>query len=370
MNYLEDGFDGIFSWDYDIPEGCCEFILSEMERHGLETTPSLYHLAIFGARTALFHFSHFDPYVFFARGLSDVKLTDDWQNYSYQLRKEVARGKIIYYEPHAEEIESYSLALDEGERVFQTFLSRPMLAYDEALDGTGKGHLGKGPDGGPLWITTKEAHPLHDIAVALQDTIQSELSGMEYSTFLTRQGEHDLRSICTRRNTHTGVMIVDLQKLEYYFEFAAWAAMVWFLSPLSRDWRCENNALMRMVHEYGEAILVGYTPFPRDYYVKESRPLRSCHRCHVQSWCLEDVMQGDTLSLICESCLSDGMPILPPANCGSKLCRMPQCRHHPLFAFDPNLRLHQTMRTAGQLVQNQTQNPLLAGSTPDRRLLR
>jgi hypothetical protein len=360
---------GIFAkFTNDIPEPCLNFVTDQLIRFGLPMSDALSALPVVASEAAFSHVGTCDPYVLFTRGLSDVDLTDEWQTHAYEVFRHTSMGTTLRYEPKVGDVESYRINVVQSERVYRDFMSAPFLGYAEAIRGKGIGHMESAPDGGHRFHWVQPPHPLHDIAFELQDTVFSTVAS-DMLASLGRKGYEELRLFC-RKGHEAGIPFVDMRLAHFYFELAAWAAFVWLVGPLGRNWRIEFNVLTEAVHDHGEALLVGYTVFARDSYRKTLRPVESCHHCHIQSWCLSDKLEERALVKICEHCVTEGMPILPPANCGKRLCRMPACKHHPMFTFDPNLRLHQTMRTVGALAAQTSKNPaLLEGRRPTDLLL-
>lgn len=303
-----------------------------------------------GAEHAFYFCNWSDPYLLFTRGMSDVKLTDDWSEYFYEIRKELPYGRFLYKRSDPQDVEVYQLALAEGEAAWRQVDALEFLGYYEALQA-------KAP-----W------HELHDVAVTLVDSVDDELGSCGLHMMLDEVEYDELKSFCTYRQA--GITHVDICRMEFYVQFSAWAALIWLLSPLSREYRYKASELYRVVIDCGEALLTEHSIFGRGDYRKTSRPVFSCYRCGIQSWCLEATSNDGLLDHICEACVSAGMPVLPPANCGSRLCRLPQCKHHPMHAFDPNRRLHETMRTVGQLTAQMGAPSLLSGRKNPQGLLR
>lgn len=321
-----------------------------MKAAGFVVTDEFYPVVAAGFSQVWTYLNYVDPYVLFTRGLSDVCISPDWAENTYEITKFIHHGaRSILYEPDPEEVESYSINLGEGEWAFQEFLKSPTLVYMEALE--------------------QPKHFLHDIAITLQENVQQELDEVGLAELLLPHQEKALRAACSYRN-EKGIKVLDIRRIELYFEFAAWASLVWVLSPLSRDWRCDHNELFDAVLNDGEALLIGHGVYTRGSYRKIPRPPQSCRQCGIQSWCLSNLLHGHSLALLCESCVTEGLPVLPPANCGTRLCRLPQCKHHPFNIFDPNMRLHETMRKTGQLLHTGERNPLLSGRTSSQNLLR
>lgn len=355
IEHMESGF--FYNWRYEVPEPCMNFVADQLMRFGFPLSDRLCNVLVVAAECAITYCGGRDPYVMFTRGLSDIDLTDEWQTHAYQVQKEIAGGRIIYREPKPGDAESYRLNIPQGMMVFQNFMKSPFLGYAEAIQGKGIGDWFIDDNGNQNMRWRKDPHPLHDIAWELQDLVLQRTDDMEPE--IGAEAYEELRDVC-RRAQPGGIPIVDIRRMEMYFEMAAWASFVWLMSPHSVGWRCYHNRLVSAVHEEGEALLVGYTIFGRGEYKKTQRPVESCFHCHIQSWCLSDKLEAQSLVKICEHCCTDGMPLIPPSNCGTRICRMPQCRHHPMHSFDPNRRLHETMRSSGALMGQIGQNPALA----------
>jgi hypothetical protein len=360
---------GIFChFSSDVPDPCYNFVTDQLVRFGFPMSDALSALPIVASLETFMHVGTRDPYVLFTRGLSDVDLTDEWQTHAYEVIRYTSMGTSMRYEPKVGDVESYRLNIVQSEAVYRDFMNSRFLGYADAITGKGVGLRTRGPNGEPVWEWMQPPHPLHDIAFELRDAIHATCTN-DMEAVLGKKGYTALREHC-RKQPADGLPFVDMRLASFYFEMAAWAAFVWLVGPLGRNWRIHYNLLTQAVHDQGEALLVGYTVFARDSYRKTLRPVESCHHCHIQSWCLSDKLEERALVKICEHCVTEGMPILPPANCGKRLCRMPACKHHPMFTFDPNLRLHQTMRTVGALAAQTSKNPaLLEGRRPTDLLL-
>lgn len=370
MEFLMEQGLGAWQWDGGVPEECLAFVADQLVRNGLEVTPGIMLVLEASAEEAFNYINFQDPYVLFSRGLSDVTLTDDWAHFTYEVTKYAGDGKSMRFEPSAESVESYELSIPQSEWAFRQFMETPWMAYVEALQGEGVGRGMHGPDGDYHQEWATPPHPLNDIARSLKDMIEERAlnSGSDWASNEEREALLNLRHLCTYRATG-GHNVVDIRRVEFYQELAAWAAFVWVIGPLGREFRIHCNQLTEAVHEEGEAILADCWVVGKAHFRKLQRPTEACVRCHIQAWCLEISVQDNCTARICESCMSRDMPILPPANCGTRLCKMPQCKHHPYYAFDPNLRLHQTMRSVGQLSKPAEEAKRLAGQAGGRNLL-
>ena len=346
---IEDGGPGLFGFETDPPDACLDFIAEQMIRFGMPVSSRLATVLTRAAENTFYFCNWSDPYVLFTRGVSDVKLSDDWANYFYEVRRDLPSGRIIFKTNNPQDVEVYELALAEGERAFRIFLAHDFLGYQEAIKGQGAwGHV-------------------TDIIEALIHSVDDEIEMVGFSGLLKQEELEELRSFCTR--VKAGIRHVDVMQMEFYFKFAAWAAFVWLVGPPGREFRYKKSDLYHAVYEDGEALLTEHSIFGRGDFRKTARPVNSCHKCHIESWCLENTVVNDRLDFICESCATAGMPVMPPANCGFRLCRLPQCQHHPMFTFDPNRRLHETMKAVGQLTAGSRSSALLSGSKDPRKLL-
>lgn len=363
---INEGYPGLFGDWFGYDDDCVNFIMEQMERNGIPINDGTVSAAHAGAHQGLSFVSWSDPYVLFTRGLSDVKMADDWHECTYQIPKTMPNGRTIMIEPEFDEVEAFSLDIAQGEWVFREFLKRPFLDLEPALYGAGR--IERYVDGKPVYKA--EPHALHDIAVGLADWAIRELNECGPDELLGEDEYRILEQTCSYVQDASGEVITDYERLEFICIFAAWAAFVWVLSPRSRKWRCEQSGIIHAVHEEGEAITIGITDvFGRSQYNKFRRPAQSCYQCEVESWCLTTIFAENTWLHICNACDSRGLPVRPPANCGSKLCRMPQCRHHPFFIFPSERRLHESLRKDGLLTAKTGQNPLLAARQAEQKLL-
>lgn len=337
-----------------------------MERNGIVINGGTASVAHCGVISALSYIGYSDPYIMFTRGLSDVKIADDWHDSVYQIAKKLPNGKVIYITPDFDDCEAFQYDYAQGQWVHEQFLQRPYLDYYAAINNSARAVK---VNGKMVWA--QEPHSLHDIAISICNSIHDEMMNVGIEEMVgTEHGEYqELLDACSYMQPG-GRIVQDFEMVEFCFFFAAWAAFVWAVSPRSMKWRCEANALFQVVHDEGEALSLGPTDiFGKSMFRKSPRPKDSCYRCEVESWCLENIPVDGVWRKICHSCDRNGLPVMEPANCGTKICRMPQCKHHPFFIFPTDRRLHETLRKDGLLTARTGQNPLLAQREAEKRLL-
>jgi hypothetical protein len=363
---IRDGGFGVFDW-YDVDDACANFVVDQMTRFGLPMNSRLRNIVYSAGVHAFYYASVVDPYCLFTRGLTDVELSDEWMSKTFEIKTETKTGRHLHFNPEPEEVECYKSNTPQGEAFFHHIMQQPFLDYENAMREFS-------------YRRGQRAHQLHDIAMSITEFLDEELCSMGVEELMGNQETYaELKELCSYDGPE-GERIVDYRRMEFYFEFAAWAAFIWILSPLSRNWRCDSSSLFAAVLDDGEALLVGYEVFPRGTYRKTDRPFSSCFVCGIQAWCFSDqareveviTLSGPVLEShlvkVCEHCVTEGFPILPPDNCGLRICRMAQCKHHPSFNFDPNRRLHETMKSTGQLLLKSDTGTFLPGMQAQSRL--
>lgn len=289
----------------DVPEDCYEFCESQYERFGIPCPPR--SVIQNGAFASFYLLDGHDPYVLLS-GITDVVWTDDWSKNAY----EIIDFKNKYWEVDIGSISTFKHLPGNDELVFNDIMSKPGL---DAL---------------PINYYTED---LREILFEYDILPHLPHEDLEY-----------LKGLCTKNGEFSPV------KFDAYFELASWAGLAWFIGPLGRNFRCFFNEIFKVTIGFGESILVGGEVFGPDRYRKLNRPAKSCCRCGVAAWCV-DLTSCDYShsAYMCEHCLNAGMPPSTLATCGTKLCHLTKCVHHPYHYIEGNAGIHRSMRDFGHL---------------------
>jgi len=307
-DWVNNSNQGVMGFDGTVPEECFTFCLEQYARFGIHVPKEIYGAILEAASRVFYLVDIFDPYILFY-GISDVNLTSDWSEYTYEV---IDTNNI--YEANPEYFETYQCDLEQCDRIFNDILSKPAL---EAL-----------PFG---------------LGANIEDMLEGEMSGESCFDVIDQEIREHMKGLCLDPDG-----TVNWTKMHAYLRLAAWASFAWLAGPLSRDYRIINHEIFSTALRHGEAIMVdGCVISPRNYR-KLSRPPLSCYKCGIASWCTEMTMVDGSTRYICEHCLSEGMPPSKLSTCGSKRCLLSQCPHHPYHHMGA-AGLRYTMREHGQL---------------------
>ena len=252
----------------------------------------------------LMYFDLYDPYYQFCNDIGDVVMTNDWCNYTYDIKN--VDGGVD--EACPEELESFTLVQGRDQVIFNSLINNPGI---ENLP-----------------------NKIHE---NLMEWLGPELF-CEEDVFadLDKEASDWIRFVSGD----------NWDKAWNYVKFATWATYVWYFGPLGRDAR-KWNPIHEACHESGECILhQGFTIEP-EFYTKVQRPPNSCVVCGLDSWCVELVHVQGVTRRICEYHLNGDQPPYGFANCGQKICKYVVCNHHP--DHGKHNALLGVMRGSGQL---------------------
>ena len=305
--------DGISGFRFgDIPPGCLDFIMSQYHRFNVPFPIEIMEVAIAGASCS-FHFADcIDPYAMY-HGCSDVEVTDEWAEHTYEVFD--ADGSPFSKEVDPEHTETFRLIPGQCEAYFERQIAMP-----------GLGAL-------PFWHGAQ-----------IDDMLDGTYNGED----ATDSVSHEVMQLLHRLCAEPGGM-VDERKVYAYFELAAWAGWLWLVGPYGRQYRYEQHEIMQVCLDHGEAILVDGTIIPPTYYRKHARPPQSCYKCGTQAWCVVPTAVSEATYLICEACLNFDSPKFGNVNCGTKLCKEVRCPNHPYHAYGDRGRA-MALREHGQLM--------------------
>lgn len=294
--------------EFLIPEAL-RFCISQYERFNISLPEKIIPVVEEGIAATFMYVDYIDPYSLFW-GLGDVDITDDWASYAY----EVKDGKH-YVELDPETVETFFYVPGQAEDQFHYMMSHP-----------GVRAIPSGASSGILEVLNGDWHG----DTGCEERIDSEV----------RKALYDL---CRNPDGSVNNTTVDA-----YFELAAWASFAWISGPLSRDARVALSDIYATAIRYGECIMVDGSVIAPGDYRRLSRPPKSCHRCGISAWCTELIICQGSSRHLCEHCLSEGMPRSKRATCGTKMCMLVRCPHHPHHGLG-SAGLGRTYREYGQL---------------------
>jgi len=278
---------------YDsVPEECFHFCLEQYQRFNIPMPEEIHEVIHIGGHATFSYVDYINPYALFY-GTSDVNMTEEWSEYTYEIYDEYYKKT---FEASPEGLETFRADLQQGEEVFIDILGKPGL---EALPGGIGGEISDVINGG--YYSDESCFD------------RCEPKTKEY-----------LKALCSANG------VIDHNRIEAYFNLAAWASYAWIIGPLSRRFRMDRHHVFAEVLQYGEAILSDGCVIPPANYRRLVRPPLSCHECGVTTWCIELVVVDGGTRYICEHCASEGMPPLGLATCGSRHCLLSNCQHHPM----------------------------------------
>lgn len=333
--------DGILGgWCFEeIPVECVQFCIDQFARFKIPFTPEMESIIHVGGARAFYLLDVYDPYAMFF-GISDVNVTDDWANVTYKIF-DIRGGSTSSHEPNPHEVESFVFMPGQAEETFRNLIARPGI--DALNDTHGHGDLLREILFDPDW----HPHPL---------------------TMIKAEARAALEFHC-QVPTEDGTIKINDTRMNAYFELAAWASYVWLIGPHSRSYRCYHHEIIGTAVTDGECILSSGMIISPKYYTKIDRPPLSCHKCGVQTWCVEHTQIMTHSAYICEACLNFDMPLSRFSNCGTKFCHFSICPNHPNYAYGMEGR-YMTYRQQGQLIamaRNEMVTQVMGA--PDKKLL-
>lgn len=289
----------------NVDEECYDFCASQYQRFGIPLPPK--SVIGRGAFASFYLLDGHDPYLLLS-GISDVVWTDEWSQNAY----EVLDFNNKYWEVDIGSITSFKHIPGNDDLNFNDIMSKPGL----------------------------DALPFNYYA----DDLRELLFSGDFMEDIPQEDIDYLRNLCTVDGKFSK------DKFNAYFELSSWAAVAWLIGPLGRDFRCYFHDIFFSAIKHGECILVGGEVMSPDRYRKLPRPPKSCCRCGVSAWCV-DLISSDysSSSYMCEHCLSAGMPPSAMATCGTKLCHLTKCAHHPYHYIEGNAGIYRSMRDFGRL---------------------
>jgi hypothetical protein len=304
---LNDGYED-FLFSRDVPVSAGAFVKAQFQRLDIQVPAHLELIYWFGLCIMIDLANNFDPYLFFC-GQSGVEITKDWEKYHFKMKSfdGAWKDKIISLDP--EHVETYKETEKESveffdkhilipsTKAFPTFISASIEAY---LDGLGE---------------------IHDSEYEIKNFSTGETKRL--FIFNAQVMDFLLKS---------GVPPEHVEKaLESFYDLSIWAATMWLFSPLSKEYKMEND-IFETCFKKGSCIIYQGAVFSPDDYSVSARPRRACYQCGIDAWCVEKTytISGD-FEFICEGCLTEELPKIPFATCGSKLCKFVECPHHEFF---------------------------------------
>ncbi len=291
--------NGLMGLGYDdLPDACFQFCLEQFHRFRVPMNDKLAEVIQIGGGLSVYYLDVFAPYALLS-DISDVNITDDWANVTYQIYNQY-RGSS--YEPEPEHVESFVFVPGQSEAFFQEHMARPGL---KALPG----YMGE----------------------TIEDLIEGEYYGEPCQEQLSPEAKAELDRACAVKQG--AGMVVDKVRQDAYFGLAAWATFLWLAGPPGRTLRAYHHEIMSTAISEGECILVDGMVISPKHYNKLDRPPKSCNKCGVQTWCVENTMVLQHTAYVCEKCLNFDLPPSKFTNCGAKFCTFSACPNHPYHAY-------------------------------------
>lgn len=319
------GEGAIFFAYRDVPRILVEFIHQQYKRYRIPLTHDIEeYMPVLAGALSLELVDYYDPYSLFW-DFSDVSYTNEWLNYAYDIR--LAGGSIVECEP--ELIETYRFIPGQAEWFFNEHIVKPGLKSlppelrslpPDVIRDYQEGHHY------PHGLYFNHAFPCNE-----------EVNDMLDKACLNEDGS------------------VNLAKQWAYWDISMWSGMMWLLGPLSRDFRANYSEITECALQYGECIIYDGVVVNPTNYRRHERQVQSCYKCGISAWCTEQTMDSDgVMRLICEGCLSKGMPRLPGTSCGTKFCRYWECPHNANY-MDRNA-MRGEMNKHGQLAKKRDES--------------
>ncbi len=299
----------------EVPEGAIDFAIQQYARFNVPVNALLVEVIRLGISSAIYLVDFFNPYSLL-HGVSDVNATDEWASHTFQIFDGIEFGGTSK-EADPEVLETFAYVPGQAEEFFNYCLSRPGL------------------DAMPYGIGCSLREILFDLDEEIWDGMTSEV-------------EKELKEAC-REDLPDGTSVVNKDRMHAYIELAAWAGFLWIAGPLGRAFRMSNHEIMDCAMTYGECILSTGSIIPPTNYRKLPRPPRSCYKCGMQTWCVENTQVDESFTYVCEACLNFDFPKFGGANCGTKFCKLSACIHHP-FHYLGSEGMFSAMRQSGQLM--------------------
>lgn len=305
------------------PQEAVTFVASQYERFGIKIPPEAELLYKYGIACLIDICDYLDPYLIHWK-YSDVCVTDDWANHVFKLVE--ADNKVVRTCEY-DDLETFVYQPNAAEEFFNWHIVRP-----------GMGAL-------PPEISS----PIEEFH---NEVISGDRYIFGYGTGL-EDGYADvevIKLLCFLHETEVdGRGLVNHEAIKALFDLSLWAATLWLLGPLGREFRRHFSDVTAAAMEFGECILYQsdvYTPL--QYMKTESIP-GSCENCGVGAWCVEPVhMSSRWVVNACEKCASEGRPSAGFGTCGTRICRYTACHHNPFHGEASGM--YQAHRANGQLM--------------------
>lgn len=312
-NWISEGGSGMLGlyW-HDVPDMCLDFIMCQMTRFNIPFNKDILDVLRVGAYASFSWCDIQDPYCLFW-GVSDVNLTDDWSQNTYELHD--LWGHQVSKEADPEYLETFVYVPGQCEAVFEEHLAKPGL----------------------LALPNCAGHGISDL-------LCGEYNGEECWDGIDSTAHNALVALCTNPDGS-----VDKRRMMAYFELAAWAGFLWLAGPYGREFRREHNLIMDTAIQFGESILLEGSIITPENYRKYPRPPQSCYRCGVPAWCVELTQDMGTTRYVCMACTHAGLPPLSAMHCGSTYCKYSSCPHNP-FHTHGQAGIYAAARHNGQLL--------------------
>jgi len=314
------GWGSVFYDFRGVPKSATDFIKSQYERFRIPIPPALSNIMPeLGGALALELFDYYDPYSLFWC-FSDVSYTNDWQKYSYDIW--MPDGEIIEADPL--QLETFSFVPGQAQGFFEKQIMMP------------------GVDSLP-----------QEVGIFPRDVVDDYVGGHHFPHALHYDhGFPDFSEVevILAKSCLDSFGRVDQKRMWAYWDISIWAGILWVLGPLSQEFRYKYSELTEVALDHGHAIIYQGNVISPNCYRVSDRQVNSCYKCGLATWCAEmTIDSGGVARIICEGCLTKGMPRLPGTSCGTKFCREWECPHNA--HFNDKSAMHGAMRQHGQLAQ-------------------
>ena len=371
-SYYGSGISGIYSPE-ELPKEMFDFCVSQFERFNMPVPPE--DVILRGMWAAFITVDYYDPYQLFY-GETDVIYTDDWMHKTYRLDDDESDLDPDF-------LETFELLPDQDVKTFENYINNPGLekiSCGDIIEDHVAGELAydhvKISDESFEWL---KAHSPPEPAIP---TMPKKLKNKDwvntYETYLKNKDwvkDDDLLELNQLLKDPECLEFLN-KAIEYrkvteyrtdYIRLAAWAAYVWFMGPLARDFRRRNYEIFDICYSDKSCILYSGNMYSPTKFKIINRSPQSCEICGLDSYCVSLAYFNGGSKFICEKHLNGELPQFTQSSCGSRVCRFTECKHHPMFGMKDARRL--AHRESGQLIQKTRENAKLLNNPDQPKLL-
>lgn len=294
------GIMGVMQGVVESPIEMHKYILEKLSHHRKEIPGELEWMVSWAGNIALMLIDHYDVYFPFA--YSDVVPSYEHMASTYEINYPFTYGGTTEGTPFMAEpdaVESFAYDPENGKAYFKVFdITQPNF---EMFD----------------------AHDIELLYYVLDESLDV-LFESQFEEVFHDSDDRD-RYLCMEiASTAEG-----RANIRRAAEFCMSAGLVWFCSPLSRNFRAKNHDVFAAVLENGEAIVYNGGIYSPEDYTKIPIPPTSCFKCGLDSYCVELVHGVENGAInVCNHCQTGGVLKFQDATCGSKFCKHIECPYH------------------------------------------